>query len=215
MRAVKSNWLAFAIMAALAGGCGDSTASNDGEGTGSTGGGDAGKGNGADGGRDAGKGNGGDGSSQQCGAQEDGTIVDTSKTGGCYYFYCNETKESILAQSTKGGQCANATDVAIQCEGQSVRTVAGCARMSAGQLVSGTKAFAAAVTKCARADTKLSKDLSDGCLDCNVQSSVCAAENCLAECVQGDSVACDTCRETKKCTSDFYVCGGLPDPNKP
>jgi len=195
MRVSTKSWLALSAIGLLA--CGDSGGGGNDETTSRT---DAGST------ADAG---------MFCGAQADGTPRDTSAMGGCYYFYCEETKESLLEKSTKGGQCANATDVGIQCEGQSVRTVSECARMKSGTLISGTKAFTDAVTECARGeDSQLSKEFSDGCLECNVQSSLCAAQKCLAECVQGDSVLCDTCREKNKCTPDFYTCAGLPDPNK-
>jgi len=215
MNSAKNGWLVSAIVATLASACGDSGGSNDGDGT-------NGNGNGAtnNGAVDAAvdsatppSGLGPDDvTAKQCGAQADGTPLDTSKKDGCYYFYCYQTKESLLAQSNAKGACANAADVAVQCLGQSVRTVSDCAREKAGVLaVDGEAKFAEAVTTCARNDTKLAA-FSNACLACNVDSSVCAARKCLIECVTGDSQRCDQCREENKCTPDFYTCAGLPNP---
>jgi len=193
-------WLAWTTVALLAGACGDDKKSNDEQDPTV----DAGKRDAApDTSEDAGL---------TCGARADGTPLDTSKTGGCYYFWCNETEESVLAQATKGGACAGPKDVAIQCEGQSPRTVAECARNNAGKLED-IKVYEKAVLDCARADERLSKDFSDACLSCNVKSAVCAAEKCLGDCVMGDSPECDKCRIANKCEAQFYKCGGLPDPH--
>jgi len=251
MKAVKNNWLAFAIMAALAGGCGDTAASNDGDNTGGGNGATAGTNNGGTGsgttggnaggntgdtggtntggtgGTDnggtagantgAGDGDGGPGggptgganlpAASECGYETNGP-KDTSMMGGCYYFYCYQTEASLRAAATTGG-CANDKDVAIQCEGESVRTVAQCARDNAIALAANNKKV---VVDCARKNAKLA-DLSDACLNCNVDSSYCAAVNCYGACIGGDSEACDKCREDNGCTPDFYACAGLPDPN--
>ncbi len=167
------------------------------------------------GGKDAGSTTGATGlpDASKCGAQANGAPLDTSAMGGCYYFYCYQTKETLLSEATQGGKCANEKDAAIQCEGESVRTVADCARSEAATIALGIASFKTAVKKCVRKNAKLS-DLSEGCLDCNVESSACAATSCLADCVSGDSVKCDQCRETNKCTPKFYECAGLPDPKK-
>lgn len=197
MRVQTRTWLALTAVALLGGACGDDKKSNDEQDLP-----DAGKRDAAPE-KDAGL---------ACGARADGTPLDTSKMGGCYYFLCNETEESVLAQATKGGACAGPKDVAIQCEGQSPRTVAECARSNAG-LLEDIKVFEQAVTDCARTDERLSKDFSDACLACNVKSAVCAADKCLSECVSGDSPECDKCRITNECEATFYKCGGLPDPH--
>jgi hypothetical protein len=211
MKTVKKHWLTFAILATLVGACGDSGGgNNDGDNTGggtTTDGKDAGA-------TDAGgtTGTGELPKASECGAQAAGKPTDSSAAGGCYYFYCYQTEESLLSEATQGGKCANAKDVAIQCEGESVTTVAKCARDNAAVLADQKEgAFAEAVRACARRNAKLA-EFSDGCLDCNVESAVCAARECIFECVSGDSVNCDKCRQTKKCTPDFYTCAGLPDP---
>lgn len=255
MKAVKNNWLAFAIMAALAGGCGDSAASNDGDNTGggndatagtnnggtaggNTGGsggtnngGTAGTNTGGTGGTDnggtagantgAGDGDGGGGNgnglpaASECGALDDGSgnALDTSAMGGCYYFYCYTTEAELAAAASPSGACKN--DVALQCKGDPVTVVAGCARQP---LISAQIAlidnFKSAVKDCAKKDPALAT-FSDGCLDCGVESAACAGTKCFQECINGDSPNCDQCRENAGCTPDFYACAGLPDPNKP
>lgn len=219
MKTANKNWLALMILAALSGACGDSGSGNN-DGDGSNGGGNNGDNSGGNNGEvDAGMTPMGDlgpddVTPQQCGAQADGTPLDTSKGGGCFYFYCYQTEQSLLAEAKDGGGCASATDVAIQCEGLSVRTVSDCARENSAVLAgNGEEAYRKAVTECARGYQELA-EFSDSCLGCNVDSSVCAARRCLIECVTGDSQLCDKCREDNKCTPEFYDCAGLPNPNK-
>ena len=51
------------------------------------------------------------------------------------------------------------------------------------------------------------------CMDCYIESALCAREFCLGDCLAGDNPTCDACREDNGCTPGFYACGGLPDPN--
>lgn len=189
---------------------GGNTGSTAGGNTGSTAGGNTGTD--ADAGTSAG-GNAGDGgnglpAASECGAQANGLPLDSTAAGGCYYFYCYQTEDSLLAASTQGGACANATDVAIQCEGTSVREVAECSRQRSFELVAGQKQ---PVVDCVRKNAALA-EFSDACLDCNIESARCAALNCLMVCINGDSPECDQCRQNNGCTPDFYACAGLPDP---
>lgn len=148
----------------------------------------------------------------ECGADASGKPKDTSAQGGCYYFYCYTNLAGLKASAKPGGACAGDKDLAIQCEGESVRSVSQCARQNA-ILAGFPDMFRKAVSDCARKVPKLA-EMSDACLACNVESSVCAAGACVGDCVAGDSKACDMCREKNGCTPKFYECGGLPDPMK-
>ena len=108
MKTVTKNWLACAVLAALSGACGDSGGeNNDGDDT-NTGGNDNGGNNTvSDAGqppKDLGP---EDVEPSECGALPDGTPLDTSSKGGCFYFYCYQTEDSLRAQSTAGGGCAS------------------------------------------------------------------------------------------------------------
>jgi len=208
MTRVRNTWLTLTVLAAMTTACGESGGNNDGMAVLPDSGADKPDSSATAGGNDA-MTPGVLPDASECGAREDGTPLDTSALGGCYYFGCYQTEETLRAQATEGG-CANDIDVAITCEGESVRTVAECARENGIALAGGDTA---GVVACARKNKKLEK-LSDACLNCNVQSSYCAAQKCLAVCVMGDSIACDDCRERNGCTPEFYVCAGLPDPNK-
>ncbi len=222
MKKVNKKRLALAMLTALAAACSDDGGGNNDGDNGSNGagtnGGNGVANNAANDGEDAGKPQPGlgpkDVTAQQCGAQADGTPLDTSAKDGCFYFYCYQTEETLREQASPGGGCASDTDVAIQCEGRSVRTISDCARQESGVLAEkGEAAYGEAVAACARRDEMLA-EFSDSCLACNVTSSVCAARRCLIECVTGDSQLCDKCREDNDCTPAFYTCAGLPDPNK-
>jgi hypothetical protein len=147
-----------------------------------------------------------------CGADAAGKPLDTKAMGGCYYFYCYTNEAGLKSAVSPGAACAADKDVAIQCEGESVRTVSQCARQNAA-LVAFPDQFRTAVNDCARKNAKLA-EFSDSCLKCNVDSAVCAAAECVTQCIAGDSPGCDDCRESKGCTPAFYACGGLPDPMK-
>lgn len=206
MSVARIDWRGLALLAALAAACG-----SDGSPSGKVGR-DAGvePDATADAKPDAGDAGAGD-ARPRCGAQEDGTILDTSATGGCYYFFCRETEESLRSKVTQGA-CTSATDVAVQCEGQSVRTVSECARNSAGLLQDGVAAFKAGTAACARNDKRLKAAFSDACLACYLESAACSVEACIGECLSGDTVECDDCREKAGCTPNLYKCGGLPNP---
>ncbi|MFT3923413.1 MAG: hypothetical protein QM778_12835 [Myxococcales bacterium] len=132
--------------------------------------------------------------------------VDHRASGMCYGFFCGTNSNSIKAGLTPGAVCGSDPEVWIACDGEATRTVATCARENATM-----PDFNASTKACARRNTKLDV-VDDACLDCYIASALCARDKCLVECLSGDSVECDTCREDQGCTPGYYTCGGLPDP---
>jgi hypothetical protein len=126
--------------------------------------------------------------------------------GGCYGFYCGTNSNSLFAALTDDSVCGSTAQVWIICNGDTSEEASRCAREHAldDDPTEGTRT-------CVRESEALAP-VSDACLECYVQSSACARENCLSDCLGGDSAQCDTCREEAGCTPDFYTCAGLPNP---
>jgi hypothetical protein len=90
------------------------------------------------------------------------------------------------------------------CSLESIRDVTMCARTSG--------ANEADTRQCARgALPQLTMD----CLECYVDAAVCAAQNCVGDCINGDSVACDNCQISSGCAGTLYRCTGFVDPAPP
>jgi hypothetical protein len=57
--------------------------------------------------------------------------------------------------------------------------------------------------------------VSEGCTNCFVESVQCTVEFCLAAgCTNPEAQSCVDCRENNGCTSGFYTCSGLPEPEE-
>jgi hypothetical protein len=141
-----------------------------------------------------------EGTGQDCAGNEPKT------PDSCYGFYCGTNYEDIRAETPSTGACGSDMELMMICEGPFPVALADCARRNA---LSGN--FEAAVEACVRGNHSWDP-ITDSCLDCYIVGARCALDNCLGECVSGDSQACDECRETKGCTPDFYVCASMPNP---
>jgi hypothetical protein len=130
---------------------------------------------------------------------------DAREEGGCYAHYCGTNSASLAAAHT-GSTCGSTAEIWLICDGLGIREAARCARTHAldADPREGTRT-------CMRQNAELDP-LSDACLDCFLDSAACARENCVAECLTGDTPQCDACREEKGCTPGFYECAGLPNP---
>jgi hypothetical protein len=143
------------------------------------------------------------------GTAEDNQCHDTSKPAAknnCAGFYCGTNSNSLKAAKTSKAACGSDGEILAICAGTITKKVEDCARKSALRTDPRT-----ATETCVR-DDKTFRVISDKCLTCYLDSADCAREKCISECLAGASNACDTCRETNKCTPTFYKCAGLPDP---
>jgi len=125
---------------------------------------------------------------------------------GCYSFYCGTNGNSVKAALAPNAVCGSAGEVFYACEGTITKETSDCARDNA--LTTDPRA---ATKACVRKNKDLDV-ITDPCLDCYLTSADCAREQCISECLAGNSPTCDACRQTKGCTPSFYQCAGLPDP---
>jgi hypothetical protein len=139
-------------------------------------------------------------------AAECTSTSDTRDEDGCYGFFCGSNSNSLNAALTEDSPCASVAQVWLICDGLGVREASRCAREHAldQDPREGTR-------MCLRENEELDP-FTDECLACFLDSADCARENCLSDCLGGDSAQCDACRESAGCTPDYYACSGLPDP---
>jgi hypothetical protein len=124
-----------------------------------------------------------------------------------------ETTMGDMGETTMGdatmppGMCMNAEDGAILAS----MDVADATSTAATDCYLGGATEDEAYVTCTSEALIDETGLTAGCVDCFVQSALCAKNNCLVECLS-DPVACETCREENGCTSSFYECSGLAVP---
>jgi hypothetical protein len=131
---------------------------------------------------------------------------DTRKEGGCYGFFCGTNSNSLKAALSDDSVCSTTPEVWLICDGLGAREASRCAREHA--LDDDPRE---GMRMCLR-DNDALDPFSDACLSCFLDSADCAREHCLTECLAGDNAKCDSCRETNKCTPDYYNCSGLANP---
>ncbi len=209
MSALRKSTFIFSLMIALTGACGDDDDNNTppvNRDAGGDGDGDGDRDAGGDGDRtfeltgDVGPVE-GTAETAQC-----SETSDTSDEGGCYSFYCGTNSNSIKAGATSSAKCGTDGEIYYACEGSTTRKTSECARINALR-----PDPHAAARDCVREESDLDV-ISDACLECYLDSADCARENCISECLEGNSAGCDACRQENGCTPNFYECAGLPDP---
>jgi hypothetical protein len=125
--------------------------------------------------------------------------------GKCYGYWCGVDYELLRAETMPGGTCQGDEELELICEGAIVEKIAQCARDNA---LTGTK-FEENVVSCIRKE-KTYDVVTDACLACYTASAKCALDECINECVAGDSQGCDDCRMEHGCTQGWYTCSGVP-----
>ncbi len=147
-----------------------------------------------------------------------GTAIDAKCAGNskpqgemCGGYYCGTTKEAIRAETKPQAACSGEAQLGLLCSATLSSVVSRCAR-TAGQMVLASDEEKATYTRtCAKDDPALA-EVKDPCLECFVTSAKCARENCLVECLPGDSASCDKCRIDNGCTPSVFPCAGIPSP---
>lgn len=131
-----------------------------------------------------------------------GTLPTATMCGGSH---CLQTPAQLQASVMSGAACSKPEEISQFCQLTSVSKVQQCI------LANYTQADVATATKtCA---TPMLPDYTSACLDCFVQSAVCAAQKCLAACVADPGApACDQCRVEQGCIPNFYACSGITSP---
>ena len=103
-------------------------------------------------------------------------------------------------------------DPALSCSSALVGVLGQCARDAKGAMPSASdEELRPLIEACVNEDARF-EDLATDCLSCFLDATACASENCLVECLAGDSPACDRCQIESGCTLPVFACGGLPNP---
>lgn len=113
----------------------------------------------------------------------------------------------VLPMGANTGACANAADVALLNSEEkfdgAVGKASSCGMTALTKPAAEQQQFA---VNCVKTDT----GLSEACAACFAASTVCAIQNCVAQCAADfASEGCTDCREEKGCTPDFYTCSGF------
>lgn len=135
-----------------------------------------------------------------------------AKDGQCAGYYCGVTIDDIRAELRTDSLCdPNPEKI---CDGGLTREVGKCARETKSNPLNAldseemirAKVQACILKNAAYADTDLE------CLGCFLDAAQCASDNCLTQCLTGDSATCDQCRLDNDCNQTVPSCAGFPSP---
>jgi len=131
-------------------------------------------------------------------------------SGMCNGYYCGVTEAQIAQSIPANPVCGlSAGDL---CKGTLTDAVAGCTRqVVVAHLGEPIEPLRPLIHDCVFEDAAIKAKVNEGCLGCFLNVAICAASNCLVECL-ADSPNCDSCRRKANCEQPVFGCGGLPDP---
>ncbi len=130
----------------------------------------------------------------------------------CAGYYCGVSKKTIENELKSGSGKCNPTAEDV-CAGTVTTRVAKCARETKSNPLNALDSDAVIREKtlaCVKMAPEI--DSSDECLGCFLDAAQCASNNCLTQCLTGDSPNCDTCRINNNCNQPVPLCAGLPSP---
>lgn len=131
----------------------------------------------------------------------------------CAGYYCSVTAADIAAELVPGsGPCSGLSAERV-CAGRLSKVTATCSRSTKSNPLNALDDDATLrgkIEACIFEDADLSGAVSPECVSCFLDASQCASDNCLGECLAGDSAGCDQCRIDAKCNHGVPPCGGLP-----
>lgn len=131
--------------------------------------------------------------------------------GMCASWYCGVTESQLMDAVDPNAKCGG--DVALLCAGSVTAKVGICARRLKAENFSATnEELRPLVRDCVYEDPEVKAAVPADCLDCTIDAAACAADNCLTQCLAGDSPMCDDCRRESHCDQSVFSCGGLPAP---
>jgi len=204
-------------------GCGDDESTDNDNTTAGTGGKAGAGGKGGTGGKGGAGGKGGSGGGGT--SDEDaGTPSDALKGTGaechsyteiegdkCQGWYCGVTEAELAAVVNPKARCGG--DVGLLCKGTVTTKVGECAREKKFENLSASNdELRPLVRDCAYEDEVIKENVPEDCLNCIIDVAACAADNCIQQCLSGDSEGCDSCRIMNNCDPQVFSCGQLPSP---
>jgi hypothetical protein len=131
--------------------------------------------------------------------------------GMCGGYYCGVTEETLARESNPAAKCLGTA--AFKCEGRIVLVVGTCARRFKSSMPFATNAeLRPMIRDCVFEDAEIAQMVQADCLSCFIDAAQCAGDNCLIECLSGDSASCDSCRIQNNCEQPVFPCSGLPNP---
>ena len=135
----------------------------------------------------------------------------TPENGMCGSYYCGVNLETLTKEIDPTQICGDDPD--FTCKGSLVTSVGDCARKVKSENISQSNdELRPKVEACAYEDPEIKERVSPDCLACFITAAICAGDNCLIQCLVGDSPLCDSCREANNCDAQVFQCGGLPSP---
>jgi hypothetical protein len=131
--------------------------------------------------------------------------------GMCGGYYCGVTEEILARESTPNAKCSGTA--AFKCEGRIVLVVGACARsIKSAMPFASNDELRPLIRDCVFEDAEIQQMVHAECLSCFIDAAQCAGDNCLIECLSGDSASCDACRLDNNCEQPVFPCTGLPNP---
>jgi hypothetical protein len=131
--------------------------------------------------------------------------------GKCGTYYCGVDQATLTMAIDPMAVCGGDPD--FTCNGNLVTSVGSCARMvKSANIAASNDTLRPLVQDCVYKDATIKAKVPPACLSCFVNAAVCAGDNCLLQCLSGDSPACDNCRKQNNCEQPVFSCGGLPSP---
>jgi hypothetical protein len=135
----------------------------------------------------------------------------TPANGKCGTYYCGVDLATLSMALDPSTMCG--TDPDFTCNGNLVPAVGTCARrVKSENLFDSNDALRPKVEACVYEDAVIKEKVPAACLNCFINAAICAGDNCLTQCLAGDSPGCDNCRKQNNCEAPVFSCAGLPSP---
>jgi hypothetical protein len=136
------------------------------------------------------------------------TEATADKCGG---WYCGVDQATLTAAVDPSTVCGG--NVELLCNNSVVLKVGECARTIKAEMLTATnEELRPPVRDCVFEDATIKMGATPECVDCLIDAASCASDNCLTQCLTGDSEGCDSCRIENGCDQMVFSCGGLPAP---
>jgi hypothetical protein len=133
------------------------------------------------------------------------------ENGKCGGYFCGVDLATLQEAVDPMAKCGGDAD--ILCRNAVITAVGHCARQEKGKNPAApNEQLTPLVEACVFQDAELKEKVTSDCLACTITAAECAADNCLGECLAGDSAVCDSCRKMNNCDQPVFECGGIPSP---